>query len=102
MGKYTKAPGMHEFAYNNWLFNIHTSLNHKSDIALINRDGFKLNKNIPGSYIHTRKREFFELKAIRNLNECELFILKSRRVNTNPLYENITNNKKCLPCVTKK
>jgi len=84
MGKYTKAPGMHEFAYNSWLGNLYKKLNDRIYSASLNRDFF-----------YTREKSWYnrkKLDAIRKdmqtpiviinyCKPCDLFIYKNKLIN---------------------
>ena len=80
MGRYTKAPGMHEFAYNSWLLKIHRRLNDRAESAKLNRDG--------------RKKDFdinfrFQLITLNYCQPPEFVITKTKRVNCNPMYNDL-------------
>ena len=91
MGKYTKAPGMNDFAYNSWLYKIHNKINHRLLLGQLRRDSRLGHMNILSYDGHTLRD--FVIKVPQNCSNPELAIIKTRRLNQNPAYQNLEGTK---------
>ena len=84
MEKYTKAPGMTEFAYNSWLGKIHKRLNDRAKSAVLNRDGDNTKYKGPASEWWLSSMVRLKKEPVL-CQECDLFIYKNKMINRDPL-----------------